>query len=98
MTTNAAKRLAQSLSKTTVQQADVVDPLAVALMRRLEERGIGKYHLEELEPDPVEERRRALRELVAQRQIGEEAGVEIGAVRYVASQPWPFPSQLMRVE
>ena len=25
----------------------------------------------------------------------QRAGVEVGAVRYVASQPWPFPSQLM---
>ena len=29
------------------------------------------------------------------REIHEEAGVRVGAVRYVASQPWPFPSQLM---
>jgi len=29
------------------------------------------------------------------REIFEEAGLEIGAVRYVASQPWPFPGQLM---
>jgi NAD+ diphosphatase len=25
----------------------------------------------------------------------EEAGVHVGAVRYAASQPWPFPSSLM---
>ena len=29
------------------------------------------------------------------REIGEEAGVRVADVRYVASQPWPFPSQLM---
>lgn len=29
------------------------------------------------------------------REIHEEAGVRVGDVRYVASQPWPFPSQLM---
>ena len=29
------------------------------------------------------------------REIREEAGVEVGAVRYVSSQPWPFPSSLM---
>ena len=29
------------------------------------------------------------------REIGEEAGLDVGAVRYVASQPWPFPGQLM---
>ena len=29
------------------------------------------------------------------REVAEEAGLEVGAVRYVASQPWPFPSSLM---
>ena len=29
------------------------------------------------------------------REVLEEAGVHAGGVRYVASQPWPFPSQLM---
>ena len=29
------------------------------------------------------------------REIMEEAGVRVGGVRYVASQPWPFPSSLM---
>jgi NAD+ diphosphatase len=29
------------------------------------------------------------------RETLEESGVHVGAVRYVASQPWPFPSQLM---
>ena len=36
----------------------------------------------------------SLEEAVA-REIREEAGVEIGAPAYVASQPWPFPSTLM---
>ncbi|WP_335307879.1 NAD(+) diphosphatase [Sphingomonas phyllosphaerae] len=36
----------------------------------------------------------SIEEAVA-REIFEEAGVRVGAVRYVASQPWPFPSQLM---
>ena len=36
----------------------------------------------------------SLEEAVA-RELFEEAGVRAGAVRYVASQPWPFPSQLM---
>ena len=26
---------------------------------------------------------------------GTEAGVAVGAVRYMVSQPWPFPSSLM---
>jgi NAD+ diphosphatase len=29
------------------------------------------------------------------REVAEEAGVRVRDVRYVASQPWPFPSQLM---
>ncbi len=31
----------------------------------------------------------------ARREALEEAGVRVGEVTYVASQPWPFPSQLM---
>jgi NAD+ diphosphatase len=29
------------------------------------------------------------------RELKEEAGLEVSGVRYVASQPWPFPGQLM---
>jgi NAD+ diphosphatase len=29
------------------------------------------------------------------REVLEEAGVRVHSVRYIASQPWPFPSQLM---
>lgn len=29
------------------------------------------------------------------REVREETGVEVGGVRYVSSQPWPFPSTLM---
>jgi NAD+ diphosphatase len=36
----------------------------------------------------------SLEEAVA-REVGEEAGLEVGQARYVASQPWPFPSSLM---
>lgn len=36
----------------------------------------------------------SIEEAVA-REMLEEAGVRVDAVRYVASQPWPFPSQLM---
>ena len=35
-----------------------------------------------------------LEEAVA-REVAEESGVEVGAPRYIASQPWPFPSSLM---
>lgn len=36
----------------------------------------------------------SIEEAVA-REVFEEAGVRVGRVRYVASQPWPFPSSLM---
>ncbi len=34
-------------------------------------------------------------EEAVRREVREEAGVRVGAVRYVASQPWPSPSSLM---
>ena len=34
-------------------------------------------------------------EHAVRREIKEEAGLEVGEVRYVASQPWPFPHSLM---
>lgn len=34
-------------------------------------------------------------EAAVRREVEEEAGIAVGAVRYLASQPWPFPSSLM---
>jgi NAD+ diphosphatase len=34
-------------------------------------------------------------EATVRREVFEEAGVRVGEVRYVCSQPWPFPAQLM---
>jgi NAD+ diphosphatase len=34
-------------------------------------------------------------EAAVEREIKEEAGIDVAEVRYVASQPWPFPSSLM---
>jgi NAD+ diphosphatase len=34
-------------------------------------------------------------EEAVRREVLEESGVVVGEVRYVASQPWPFPSSLM---
>ncbi len=34
-------------------------------------------------------------EAAVRREIWEEAGVQVGAVEYLSSQPWPFPSSLM---
>ena len=34
-------------------------------------------------------------EEAARREVFEETGIRIGAIAYVASQPWPYPSSLM---
>jgi NAD+ diphosphatase len=34
-------------------------------------------------------------EAAVRREVWEEAGVRVGAVTYLASQPWPFPASLM---
>ena len=34
-------------------------------------------------------------EAAVRREVFEEAGVRVGAVQYLASQPWPFPASLM---
>ena len=34
-------------------------------------------------------------EAAVRREVFEEAGIQVGDVRYVMSQPWPFPSSLM---
>lgn len=34
-------------------------------------------------------------EAAVRREVAEETGVQVGAVRYLASQPWPFPASLM---
>ncbi len=34
-------------------------------------------------------------EAAVRREVFEEAGVKVGAVRYLSSQPWPFPASLM---
>lgn len=34
-------------------------------------------------------------EAAVRREVAEEAGVRVGPVRYLASQPWPFPASLM---
>ncbi|MDA7429655.1 NAD(+) diphosphatase [Primorskyibacter aestuariivivens] len=34
-------------------------------------------------------------EAAVRREVYEEAGITVGAVEYLASQPWPFPSSLM---
>ncbi len=36
----------------------------------------------------------SLEEAVA-REVLEESGIQVGAVRYHSSQPWPFPASIM---
>jgi NAD+ diphosphatase len=50
----------------------------------------GKWDL----PKGGKEKREKMK-LTAMREVEEETGVQVGDVRYVASQPWPFPSSLM---
>ena len=75
-----------------------VDPVAImiaehedrALLGRQAAWPIGRYSALAGFIEPGE----SIEEAVA-REIDEESGVKVGAVRYVASQPWPFPAQLM---
>lgn len=79
-----------------------VDPVTIMLVENGE--GPGRRLLLGRQPQFPEGRFSALagfvepgetiEEAVA-REVLEEAGVAVSAVRYVASQPWPFPSQLM---
>ncbi|OMC28973.1 hypothetical protein A5740_19230 [Mycobacterium sp. GA-1841] len=65
MSSAIAKKLARQLNDkaaNTKPQDEPTDPLAVAFLRKLEERGLGKY-LSDDEPDPAEARREAMREL-----------------------------------
>ena len=34
-------------------------------------------------------------EAAVRREVFEESGIRVGQVRYLASQPWPFPASLM---
>ncbi len=75
-----------------------VDPVVIMIAehdgRALLGRGIGwpegRYSALAGFVEPAE----AIEEAVA-REVAEEAGVTVTDVRYVASQPWPFPSSLM---
>lgn len=68
----------------------VVDPAGRVLLGRQPQWTPGLYSCLAGFVEPGE----ALEEAAA-REVFEEAGVRIGDVRYVASQPWPFPSSLM---
>ena len=75
-----------------------VDPVAImiaehegrALLGRQAAWPVGRYSALAGFIEPGE----SIEEAVA-RELEEESGVKVGAVRYVASQPWPFPAQLM---
>jgi NAD+ diphosphatase len=79
-----------------------VDPVAIMLVEYRDEAGAklllgrearfppGRYSALAGFVEPGE----SIEETVA-REVFEEAGVRVNGVRYIASQPWPFPSQLM---
>jgi NAD+ diphosphatase len=75
-----------------------VDPVAImlaqhggrVLLGRQPQYPLGRYSALAGFVEPGE----SIEEAVA-RELGEEAGIEVSNVRYVASQPWPFPGSLM---
>ncbi|HEY4546691.1 MAG TPA: NAD(+) diphosphatase [Pedomonas sp.] len=75
-----------------------VDPVAImlvvdgdsCLVGRQPQFGPGMYSALAGFAEPGESLEEAVR-----REVWEEAGIRTGRVRYVASQPWPFPSNLM---
>jgi NAD+ diphosphatase len=74
------------------------DPVAIALVVRGDECLLGRGH--NWPPNMYSalagyiEHGETLEDAV-RREIFEESGVLVGTVRYLASQPWPFPSSLM---
>ena len=65
------------------------DPLKVLLLRRTPQRG-GWWQAVTGSVEAGEGLEAAVR-----REVFEEAGIRVGKVDYLASQPWPFPSSLM---
>jgi NAD+ diphosphatase len=82
----------------TTQHFPRVDPVVImlaehrgrALLGRQPQYPQGRYSALAGFVEPGE----SIEEAVA-RELYEEAGVKVGNVRYVASQPWPFPGSLM---
>ena len=68
----------------------VVDGADRLLLGRQERWGEGRFSLLAGYVEPGETLEEAVR-----REVHEESGVRLGAVRYLSSQPWPFPSSLM---
>jgi NAD+ diphosphatase len=68
----------------------VTDPEGRLLMGRQPQWPEGRFSLLAGFVEPGETLEEAVR-----REILEESGVEVDAVEYLASQPWPFPSSLM---
>jgi NAD+ diphosphatase len=68
----------------------VVDDRDRLLLARHDSWPVGKFSVLAGFVEPGESLERAVR-----REVREEAGVPVGDVRYLGSQPWPFPSSLM---
>jgi NAD+ diphosphatase len=75
-----------------------VDPVVIMLAVRGERCLLGRGHRRPgarfsclagfMEPGETPEE-------AVRREVSEESGIRVGRVRYLASQPWPFPSSLM---
>lgn len=81
------------------QQFPRTDPAVIMLVTDAEDRALlgrqprwpeGRYSTLAGFVDPGESLEDAVR-----REVSEEVGVEVGAVRYLGNQPWPFPASLM---
>ena len=74
------------------------DPVVIMLITRGEQLLIGRSHgwpegMYSLLAGFVEPGETV--EAAVRREVAEETGVRVGPVRYLASQPWPFPASLM---
>ena len=94
MAVDAAFEAQQAYRKLTAEdRADAMDRIGSEILARREELG---YLLSREEGKTLAESNknvRAIADIFARKQ--EETGIKLGEVRYLGSQPWPFPASLM---